>query len=382
MTTTRTFTLSEAPAGLDFQLELPTDWIHVPLPAEDHDFSDAMHFQPIAVLMAPWAAVVFAVAARPGYADGTLAQWAQYLLRKRELDAGSLERQPLGSLPAVGCWGVQIENGTPMRARLLFGEDGGRLVQISCMAPEPLWATVAPMFEAMLRTFTLLQPRGSTVALAPPDEPLGDNTMQAAAPFAIATSPVATSPVETTAASVALADSMASLDPEQELNARLRARGAGLVPNVLHYDEQERWATVAPGSLRGTMRVPFGWHVIDDGKRALVFDATGHTQISMQLCRRDGRTDHAMLAAKVPELQQEWPVMRYLRTEVNGMQCLLVRDAAIEGKPIEQAYLLRATPDDLVLQTRVTSTPEHFEQAGNLAEILLRDLQLFGEQVT
>ena len=67
--------------------------------------------------------------------------------------------------------------------------------------------------------------------------------------------------------------------------------------------------------------------------------------------------------------------MRHVRTEVRGMQCLLVRDAEVDGAVIEQAYLLCAAPDGLVLQTRVTSTPERFRAAGDLVEVLLRDLQ-------
>jgi hypothetical protein len=54
----------------------------------------------------------------------------------------------------------------------------------------------------------------------------------------------------------------------------------------------------------------------------------------------------------------------------------LVRDAVVNGAAIEQAYMLREGPRGLVLQTRVTSSPEHFQKAGDLAEILLRDLVL------
>jgi hypothetical protein len=57
------------------------------------------------------------------------------------------------------------------------------------------------------------------------------------------------------------------------------------------------------------------------------------------------------------------------------MQCLLVRDAFVDGAPIEQAYILRAASGGLVLQTRVTSSPEHFQRACDLAEVLLRDLE-------
>lgn len=389
MTDHVTFTLAGAPAGLDFTVERPGDWVVVPLPEESHDFADPLHFAALAILMAPYAAVVFAVAARPAYGDGTVAQWLDYMSRQRGLDPGPIERQQLGPHAAVACWGLQVQDGTAMRARLVLCEDGGRMVQISCMAPEALWATFAPTFERMLQTFALCAPQGARAALAPADAPLaGDAAVQP--PVAIPgplpmpgldEAPAALEPEPVAAAAVALAADQASFDPEHEMNARLRDRGAGLVPNVLDYDEQERWATLAPGALCATLRVPFGWHVIDDGRRALVFDATGHTQVSLQLFRRGAHGDDELLASKVAELQREWPGMRHLRTEVQGMQCLLVRDAVVNGAPIEQAYLLRAAPDDLVLQTRVTSTPERFRAACDLAAVLLRDLQ-FADQMT
>jgi hypothetical protein len=403
MSAPRTFTRENAPAGLDFTVEQPTGWVVVPLPDENPDFSDTLLFAPLAILMAPYAAIVFAVAARPAYADGTVAQWLEFVARERGCDPGTIEQQPLGTLAGVGCWAGQVENDIVMRARLVMVEDGERLLQLSCMAPDELWNSMAPTFERMLESFRLTAPRGPTAAIAPPDNPLPPSTFgagarkAAAAPVAAAAAPgplpLPTGPeprggddAETVdedepapATALALAEDMKTFDPEHPLNVRLRDVGAGLVPNVLDYHEQERWATLGPGSLRATLRVPFGWHVVDDGRRALVFDAGGHTQISLQLLLREGRSDDALLTAKVPELQKEWPGMRHVRTEVQGMQCLLVRDATIEGKPIEQAYILRGAPDDLVLQTRVTSSPEKFTKAADLAEVLLRDLQFAGE---
>lgn len=396
MTSFETFTLQNARADLDFTVDKPSDWITLPLPEESHDFSDVRQFAPIAILMTPYAPVVFSVAARPGYADGTVAQWLQHVARERGLDPGTLEQQQLGPHAGVGCWGAQIESGIVMRARLVFVEDGDRLVNVSCMAPETLWATFAPVFLRMLRTFTLTKARGATVQIAAADAPLAPDSMlppPPAAPAAPTRGPLplpdeasldagdgedAEAEIGTPAAAVALAQDMQSFEPEHAMNVRLRDAGAGLVPNVLDYHEQELWATLAPGALRATLRVPFGWHVIDDGKRALVFDATGNTQVSLQLFPRQRRTDDAILAAKVPELQREWPAMRHLRTEVQGLQCLLVRDAQVDGKPIEQAYVLREAFDDLVLQARVTSSPEHFAKACDLLEVLLRNLEFAG----
>jgi hypothetical protein len=393
-----TFTLQGAPAGLDFRVDQPTDWVQIPIPQEEHDFSDPLHMAPLAVLMAPYALVVFAVAARPALASGTCAQWLDWMSRQRGLDPGTMEQQALGAMAAVGCWGVQVENGTAVRARLVMTEDGERIVQISCMAPDALWPSVAPVFARMLASFALIAPKGATVPVAPPDLPLApDSTAAGAPPAAVVAdegrAPAAPAPqpaddplplpdeedaaglVQTTAAKVALAADQATFDPEHAMNVRMRNGGVGLVPNVLDYHEQELWATLAPAALQATLRVPFGWHVVDDGRRTLVFDAAGHTQISLQLLTRGGRSDDEILDAKLPELRREWPRLRHLRTAVGDLQCLLIRDAAVDGKPIEQAYLLREAPDGMVLQTRVTSSPAHFQKASDLAEVLLRDLQ-------
>ena len=163
------------------------------------------------------------------------------------------------------------------------------------------------------------------------------------------------------------------------MNAYFRDNGIGLVPRVLEVNKAERYALLGCGAIVAVMRVPLGWHAIDDGKRTLVFDAAGHTQISMQLLRGLGRTHDAMLAEKVPELQREWPGMQHLRAQVNGCECLCVRGAIVNGAPIEQAYLLRNAPDELVLQTRVTSSPEHFSRACDVAEVLLAHLWFAGE---
>ena len=393
------------PAGLDFRVERPADWVDVPLPDEDHDFADPLHMAPVAIVMAPWAAIVFAVAARPVYAEGTVAQWLEWSARQRGLDPGTMERQQIGPHAAVGCWGAQIEDGSVMRARVAMFEDGDRIIVVNCMAPDALWASVAGTFVHMLRTFALETPRGGRFALAPADLPLAENTVTAGGMASATTAPVALpaaepepgplplpgqdgaddeavapAALEVQAIDVALAADQATFDPEHACNVQMRERGAGLVPEVLHYDEQERWAGLAPPSLRATMRVPFGWHVVDDTRRTLVLDAAGHTQVRIQLVPRERRTDDAILAAKVPELQAKWPAMRHLRTVVHGMECLHVRDAQVLGAAVEQAYLLRPAPGDFVVQACVTTTPSTIQRGFDLTDVLLRDLQFAESQ--
>ena len=78
----------------------------------------------------------------------------------------------LGTLDGVGTWGTQTDGNVTMRSRIVFVEDGERLLHVVCMAPASLWDAVAPAFAQALATFTLRSPRGRTVELAPPDLPL------------------------------------------------------------------------------------------------------------------------------------------------------------------------------------------------------------------
>ncbi|MFN8825864.1 MAG: hypothetical protein ACK501_12900 [Planctomycetota bacterium] len=187
MNKTRTFACQGTLAALDFTVEVPADWAPIDLPRENVDFDDTSKFAPLAMLMAPYAAILFTVAARPAHASGTLAQWMQYVASAHGVAIEGFEAQRLGALDGVGTWGTQTDGDAVMRARIVFVEDGERLLHVVCMAPEGLWDAVAPAFARALATFTLREPRGRTVELAPPDLPLSPCAMAAATPPAAAT---------------------------------------------------------------------------------------------------------------------------------------------------------------------------------------------------
>ena len=387
MSTFTPFICSGAPAGLDFTVDKPADWVAADVPSDEIDFADPLQFVPIAVLMTQYAPVVFTVVARPAYADGTVAQWLQYAAHARGLDPGTMEQDAAGPHAAVGCWGMQQDGGLLMRVRMLLWEDGGRMINISCMAPEPLWATFAPVFRHMVQSFALTTPRGATVALAGADAPLAANTMVAVAP-APATPPPGPLPLpgedvalpgdEVPAAAVALAPDMRSFEPEHEHNVRLADRGAGRVPDVLDYHEQELWATLATPALGATLRVPFGWHVVDDGKRTLVLDAAGHSQVDLTLLARDGRSDDALLDAAQTDLQRQHPALHSQPSSLAGMPCRLLHGLSLGGKPVAQAWLLRPAPSGRVLRVRATASPEHLGRTCDLVAVVLRDVQFTG----
>ena len=59
-------------ADLGFSVELPESWQPQALPDETPDFDDGTRLFGLGAAVAPYAALVFAAAARPAYADGTI----------------------------------------------------------------------------------------------------------------------------------------------------------------------------------------------------------------------------------------------------------------------------------------------------------------------
>ncbi len=349
MTRTTTRTFSGLPADLDFAITTPADWVVLPIERTEPDFTKPEAVAPLAGVMAPYAAIVFAAAARPTYADGTLADWLGHLARAQGLDPGPIEQEAIGAHAGVGCWGVQVDGDTVVRVRVALFEDGDRIVIVTCMAPDTLWTASAPTFTELLRSFALASAKGSHVARAAGELPASTFATPRAA-------------------------NGDALDPEHPTNARLRDQGVGLVPRVLERDAARGTAKVAAGALLATLRVPSGWHVLDDGRRTLVFDAAGKTQVSLRRRARNGRTDDELLREKLAELYREWPELQHARSDADGLACLFIRNVAIDGKPIEQGYLLRPLDAETALEARLTSTPEDFPQACELADTLFADL--------
>lgn len=396
MNTTRTFECQGTLAALDFTVEVPADWAPIDLPREDVDFDDISKFAPLAMLMAPYAAILFTVAARPAYASGTLAQWLQYVAGAHEVAIDGFEAQRLGALDGVGTWGTQTDGNATMRSRIVFVEDGERLLHVVCMAPASLWDAVAPAFAQALATFTLRSPRGRTVELAPPDLPLTpctmlatsapatarheaavDEAVAAAAPASAASADATDEDVEPPclAQRCALATSMATFEPAHEVNTRLRTMGAGTVPAVQHYHEQELWAAFTPPAIGGTLRVPFGWHVIDDEKRTTVFDGAGDASVQLERAWREGATDDELFTARFAPLQEQQPSLQAERLTIAEVPCLVVRGVQNGSKTVTKAFLLRDVGQGRVLQLAVTAAPERFAVVRDLVEVLLTDLQ-------
>lgn len=378
-------------ADLGFAASLPGDWVAHELPGEDPYFSNPTFFFPLAVVTAPHATISFAFAARPAYEDGTLHDWALYQLSQNQLLPRAVGCCIIAGVPAVAGEATQDSDVGPVVVRFAFLEDGGRLMNLTLTAPELFADAVRDAWFGMVQSFVLTTPRGSRFKIEdhpdnPPAAAIPEPWMNRApetqsAPQADAEAPDSEpssqaeeqpQPKECTFADFALADDAASLDPDAPINASLRDRGAGLVPNVMASDGHARRATLAAGAIMAMFDAPFGWHVIDDGKRTLVLDPGGKIQINLSRIPREGRDDTALLDEIEAQMRSDYPEPQFMRMNVGPIHALGVRGIADGEQPIEQYHLLFPCGDDaMVLRARVTTTPDKASDACNLAELIL-----------
>lgn len=383
-------------AELGFTADLPADWIAHELPSEDIDFSNPTVFAPLAVVTAPHAAIVFAFAARPAYDDGTLQDWTWYHLNNNKLKPRAVGDDQLANVPAVIGEATQESEVGTLVVRFAFFEDGDRFVNITLTAPELLADAVRDAWFGLLKSFQLETPKGSRF-------PLGSaavrNTPVTPTPKKETPSPAPAEESKTMApeasdqpqlpkdlqqprnnvthtfAEYALDRDTTSLDPETMINANLRAKGIGLVPRVVAANGDEQRATVAAGAVMAQFEVPYGWHVIDDGKRTLIFEPSGKVQINLNLLPREGRNHAAILDGIEAQARQDYPQPEFMRVMSIGgkkIHALGIRNIADGDQPIEQYHLLAPFRDAaMVLRARVTATPERATDACNLAELIL-----------
>lgn len=348
-------------AGLTYCFDKPRSWRRLELPEEQAQFENPEFMLPLSVCMAPYGAVVHSIAVRPTFNDGAVTQWMKWLCEKQGIAMEPLHVVKVGDCGAVEGEGVQDTEAGRMRMRIVFLEDGQRLYTMTCMAPEEIWPSVRPQFERMVGSFRLDETRGSTA----PIEPVG------AAPEEM---------TATQAADVALADDADSLDPEHPMNVRLREGGAGLVPRVLELNPAERYAVVGAGAVESVFRVPFGWHVIDDGRRTLIFDAGGRIQINLDLRRMDDGGVHGLMERIEREHEEQQPGIAHVHFHAVGFECLAFRGMEVGAEVLEQTFLLReARRQGLALVARVTASEQDMGLAMNAAEVVLLSLEL-GDQ--
>jgi hypothetical protein len=375
---------------------VPDGWVKVPVPDETYDFDNPTAFVPLLVCMAPYGAVLFTIAARPAFDDGTVQDWAEYLAAQNTLQVERVQEARVNRMPCVLIDATMSSEAGVMRSRSVFLEDGRRLYNVGTLAPDAIWPSVEADFDRLLGGFTLDEVHGTTAAplRLMRSEPAIDLTERSAAqrkdsepsstvdhdvhvprnaqPSAATGDVPSPNDPPTQAIDVALADDAASLDSDHPINARLRDNGVGLVPRVISRVPREKFASVGAGAIESIFRVPFGWHVIDDGKRTLVFDPDGKVQINLDLrpTPPDGPQGALMLIAEA--LASENPQAQFMKMELLDMPILAIRDLQIDGEQLDQAYVARASHrEGLTLVCRVTADRDNFERAMNTAEVIL-----------
>lgn len=384
MSSSPEFVPTEVPAriaDLAFSYLRPAHFQPVQVPDEKPDFDQPTSFYPLQVVMAPYGAVLFSAAARPAYADGSIQDWAEYLSRESGVEVVSLRAGVLGGLPCVMVEVLQPSEAGKMRLRTALLEDGKRLVNVSIMAPDAIWASVEPTLQMAMTSFRLAEPRGTTTPLMRTDvkKTADEAKITVAAQPAKAKEAPAAAPVgeskPSAPAELALANDAGTLDPEHPFNVRMRDGGAGLTPRVIESNPEEKYALLGAGAIEATFKVPFGWHAMDDGRRTLVFDAKGKIQISLNL-RRDNGNAQAMLKRIMAEAKQEQPQIDPLLVDFAADMPGLVLRNYRDGKDLlVQAFVVKHVREDgLAHVARVTATPDDMTRAMNLAEVIMRSL--------
>lgn len=376
-------------ADLACRLAVPRDWNVMELPAEEVDFSEPSAFFPLAVASAPWAMVVLTVAARPAFEDGTLQDWALFLLSSQEIRPTALGPVAMGELQGLGGVGRQEQDGTWLEIRFAFFEDGGRLVQLGMMAPEAISAPLEEVWRTALGSFALDRPQGQNAPLGAgmgvmPEAELEEDEEEAVVVAIeedvveeeVEPEPAAPRFRETEFGYYAKADDLGTLDPEHPTNARLREQAVGFVPNVLGVDLEGKTAQLGAGAIGAVIRVALGWFVIDDGKRTMVLDPEGKIQISMNVVATEGRDVHQVLDEIQAEAEESHPSPQFIRLQEGEIWGLAVRGILANEEPVEQVHLLTAwARESGILRARVTADPESMRYAANYADLILKSAE-------
>ncbi|HUQ82171.1 MAG TPA: hypothetical protein VM076_13560 [Gemmatimonadaceae bacterium] len=143
---------------------VPDGWVRVPVPDDSYDFDNPAVFLPLLVCMAPYGAVVFTVAARPRFDDGTVEDWATYLAAQNNLQVERIREARVNRMPCILVDATMPSDAGLMRSRSVFLEDGRRLFNVGTLAPDAIWASLEADFDHLLGAFKLGEVSGITAA--------------------------------------------------------------------------------------------------------------------------------------------------------------------------------------------------------------------------
>jgi len=329
--------ITPAISRLAFCMDCPADWQPIDLPQQTPNFDEPTNFFSLAVLMpvSATAPTLVSIGARPAYGDGSVYDWAQFAMNHHNITFTQLMPGNVNGYPAIRAMGSQPSEDGPMQLAMAFVEDGESFLQITAMAPAAAWPELEKLFESMINSFALLRPQGATVGLIPGQKPpLNDANFKA----------------------LALSESSATLtDPDLKLKAYMRDNGIGLLPRAASVNEQERFAMMACGSVMAAIPVPFGWYIMDDGKRTLVFTGDNAIQISISNLPTVGLTIDQGMDNITQGMLKEQPQVEHHKLDMEGTPTLAFKGLVIGGEALNQVFMF--TPSAIAnctMQTRVT----------------------------
>lgn len=352
--------ITPAISRLAFGIDCPADWNPLELPEQTPNFDEPTSFMALAVLMPAPAntPILLSIGARPAYSDGSVYDWTQFVMGQNNMTITSLMPGKVNGFPAIRATATQPSDDGVMQLAIAFLEDGQSLIQLSAMAPAEVWPSVETLFEQMIDSFAMLRPQGATFPLVPGQEPvINDASFKA----------------------LALSEESSSLtDPEQKMNAFMRDNGIGLLPRALAIHEKDRFAMMGCGSIMAAVPVPFGWHIIDDGKRALVYTSDNAIQINLSLIPTGGMTIDQGMDQIIAGMLKEQPQVEHHKLDLEGTPTLAFKGLVINGEALNQVFMFtRYNPEKFVMQFRVTSSEADQYRAMDCAGLILKQMQVF-----
>ncbi|MFN0182423.1 MAG: hypothetical protein ACKVQR_01265 [Aquabacterium sp.] len=353
-------------ADLGFAVDLPESWQPQDLPGEAPDFEDGTRLFGLGAAAAPYAAMVLAGAARPAFEDGTVQDWASWLIEQNGVDLRSVGPSTLGTRPAIVGQCAAASDIGEMLTHFAFLEDGQRLVHVSITGPAAMAPHVWEVWSRVQRTFELETPRGATTALA--------------APVEVHQPPPAADTAVADMGSFALPGGRATLEQDHPINQRLLEQGRGFAPNIRAADDADGKAWVASIALRAVLELPFGWHPLDDAQRLVLLHPDGSVQVSLERMAAPDGDLSALLDRIEAQARADYPAPQFLRLQSGPMLGMAVRGIHVGDEPLEQVHLLVAA-DTIgeAIRARVTAPPGQISKATDLGEALLYGVRFQGE---
>ena len=176
-----------------------------------------------------------------------------------------------------------------------------------------------------------------------------------------------------------------TLDPDHPINANLRDHGIGLVPRVLGMDEEGKSATLGCGAIVAMIDIPWGWHIIDDGRRVLVFDSDSKVQVNFRLVDAGVEDAAQLIEQLMVHMAPTAGDARWLTLELAGMKTLAIRGLPIHqpGEQevlVDQVFIYKPVPGKptTFCEVRTTTDLDQIEPALDMVELILASMQFPG----